>query len=75
MQIAMDRAQFTRSLQDVSTQTGEQLTSDSGEISHSGVKVHYEFNGTVLTILVKEKPFFLSEGYLENQIHAWFASQ
>jgi hypothetical protein len=75
MQIYMNRAQFTKALAEVSEKTGEQITADEGTLSHSGVTVQYGFDGVYLDLTIVSKPFFLTTGYVESQITAWFASQ
>ncbi len=47
---------------------------DSGSLAHEGVTVACDYNGTdTLTVSVVHKPGFVSEGFVENKIRAWFA--
>jgi hypothetical protein len=47
----------------------------SGSLTHEGVTVACNYNGSdTLAITVIHKPCFVSEGYVENKIRAWFAA-
>ncbi len=47
---------------------------DSGALSYQGVTVQCSYNGAdTLTITVTQKPWIISESYVENKIRAWFA--
>lgn len=75
MQIQMTPEQFGQAVERVKQSLGVDVPTPAGTLSHSGVKASYDFNGTTLTINVLSKPFFVKEGYVEDQIHAWFAGQ
>ncbi len=73
MQFKLTPEQFKARLQQVEARVGQTLPTDTGRITHSGVTVEYGYNGALLTVNVRSKPFFLSEGFVENEITAWFA--
>lgn len=74
MQIAMTRTQFTSKVVELAEKFGVHALGDEGSLQHSGVSVDYHYDGTVLTIEVLHKPFFVTEAYVEGEITAWFAS-
>ena len=74
MQIQMTPEQFEAARQRIGKELGVQLDGTSGALNHSGVAVDYDFSGSDLTVEIRQKPFYVTTAYVENQITAWFAS-
>jgi hypothetical protein len=47
------------------------LTGHEGTIEKMGVKAHWSYTGGVLKIAILDKPFFLSEQSVEDQLRKW----
>jgi hypothetical protein len=55
------------------TQSGINVTGESGTLSHSGAMVEFNYTVPTLTISIVKKPFFIADSYVESQIRGWFA--
>lgn len=69
VQIPMSESQFASVVQRASAQ-GIQLDGRAGVISKMGVKARWDYDGTMLTVEVLEKPFFLSREAVEDRVRA-----
>lgn len=70
--IPMTTAQIVAATARLKTQSGIDVAGDQGAVKHAGVTVHYAYDGKNLTLVVVEKPFFLSEGVIDSEIRNWF---
>ncbi|QHN04409.1 hypothetical protein FTO74_14330 [Granulicella sp. WH15] len=70
--IALTRDQFTAAVTLLHEKYDVVVSGDEGTIEHSGVTATYSYDGTALTLAITKKPWYVSEGYVEGQILAWF---
>jgi len=50
----------------------ETLDGTEGRVSVNGVEAHFIFEDDILTIKIIDKPFFISESYIEGEIKKYF---
>jgi hypothetical protein len=75
MQITLTPQQFTDAVERLEKNYGITATTPSGALSHSGVTVSYSYDGTgSLSVEVLDKPFYVTEHYVEGQIAGWFSA-
>jgi hypothetical protein len=75
IQIQMTPEQFDATAAAIEAQTHQPLTTPNGTLKHSGVELSYAFDGSMLTAKVVDKPFFLTDDYVETLVRAWLTSQ
>jgi hypothetical protein len=73
IQIQMAPEQFDAKKAELAADYGVEIDANSGQVSHDGATVGYMYDGTVLTLTVIRKPFFISMATAEDELHAWFA--
>lgn len=74
VQVKLTPDQFTKKLAEVSQKVGSVLSADSGKISHFGFEGTYHYDGTTLTVIVTNHPFFMSIPNCESHLTDWFKS-
>lgn len=73
MQVPMSEAEFQSVVKRAGSQ-GIQLTGREGVIKKMGVTARWGFNGSMLTVDVVDKPFFLSREAVEDKLRAALSS-
>jgi hypothetical protein len=71
IQIPLTPEQFDTKSAQIAAKHGINLIGHEGTIEKMGVKASYMYENGVLSINILEKPFFLSEEMVENQLKAW----
>ncbi|WP_263374649.1 hypothetical protein [Granulicella aggregans] len=71
IQIPLTPEQFDSKAAQIAAQQGINLIGHEGTIEKMGVKAHYVYENGVLNITIIDKPMFLSESMVENQLKAW----
>lgn len=69
MQVPMSENEFESVVRRAAAQ-GLQLTGRDGVIRKMGVTARWAYNGSLLTVDVLEKPFFLSREAVEDKLRA-----
>ncbi|MBB5057980.1 hypothetical protein HDF16_002686 [Granulicella aggregans] len=71
IQIPLTPEQFDSKVAQIAAQQGINLIGHEGTIEKMGVKANYVYQNGVLSITIVDKPMFLSESMVENQLKAW----
>ena len=71
IQIPLTPEQFDSKVAQIAAQQGINLIGHEGTIEKMGVKANYVYENGVLSITIVDKPMFLSESMVENQLKAW----
>jgi hypothetical protein len=71
IQIPLTPEQFDSKVAQIAAQQGINLIGHEGTIEKMGVKANYVYENGVLSITIIDKPMFLSESMVENQLKAW----
>lgn len=69
MQVPMSESEFASVVRRAEAQ-GIQLSGRDGVIKKMGVTARWAYNGSLLTVEVLEKPFFLSKDAVEERVRA-----
>jgi hypothetical protein len=71
IQIPLTPEEFHSKAAQIAAQQGINLIGHEGTIEKMGVKANYVYENGVLSITIIDKPMFLSESMVENQLKAW----
>lgn len=73
--IPITREKLESKRKDAAAQGFDLPTQDSGEVYYSkaNVTADYSYDGQVLTITIKKKPFYLFAGVIESALKSFFA--
>ncbi len=71
IQIPLTPEQFDSKVAQIAAEQGINLIGHEGTIEKMGVKANYIYENGVLSITIVDKPMFLSESMVENQLKAW----
>jgi len=71
IQIPLTPEQFDATASQIAATQGIILIGHEGTIEKMGVKASYIYADGVLSISILDKPMFLSEEMVENQLKAW----
>jgi hypothetical protein len=72
MQVKMTQGEFDTVAARLKSQ-GIELSGPSGMIEKMGVKAEYSYDGETLTVKVIEKPFLVTQEYVEGKLKEWLA--
>lgn len=68
IQIPLNPEQFQSKASSIAAQQGINLIGHAGTIEKMGVKAEWIYEAGMLTITIVDKPFFLSEAAVEEQL-------
>lgn len=75
MTIPLTRTEFEARKLELAPALGK--LSDKGLIFRNGVKLEYNYNesSSTLTIVIKDKPYLLTDAAIESQVRSWLIGQ
>ncbi len=68
IQIPLTEEQFRSKAAQIAAKQGISLNGNAGTIEKMGVKADWVYEAGMLTITIVDKPFFLSEAAVEDQL-------
>jgi len=68
IQIPLTEEQFRSKAPQIAAKQGISLNGNAGTIEKMGVKADWVYEAGMLTITIVDKPFFLSEAAVEDQL-------
>ena len=72
IKIPMSTVEYQAAARRLQSEEGVTVAGEEGTLSHSGVTIAYDEDGSTLTLTVEHKPFYLGDAILQEQIRKWF---